>query len=109
MSDESGAKPWAGTPSIWDGWTDEMQWCRLGERTCAVGYYFNTACKQNERFLRVRVAARERYGALTELNDVKRWKPEQFRELDREVEWNYQMEKLREQIDAIEVTSKVTS
>jgi len=120
------SKPWDNTPSIWDGWTDEMQ-CKgkmaeyrisksngpLGliyqhptGRVCALGFVAGTVgiFQVHERLRRVSLflSPGDGYKGITASNDTD-WTPEMFRDLDRRLEWEHTMKLAARFVDGIEV------
>lgn len=105
------SNPWDNTPSIWDGW-EKQCFFRLDDRegrTCALGFIraqyhqFNDCwwCtnETKDRLSRFEVElggydAPNCFNQIVMYNNLLQWTPEQFRELDRKVEWEYQMKKL---------------
>jgi len=95
------SSPWDGTPSIWDGWVNQ---CRgdfvNGDAYCALGWLggYKFAPEVERRLMQVaqQLPNQSRFGysvTIAYANNAG-MTPDQFRELDRRVEWEYQMKQL---------------
>lgn len=120
--------PWDHLPSIWDGWEKQCFGVFHVESShCALGF-LETAGKLHleECFLgrvahfddpevRRRAIAVELYLACHGLrcigftNDSVRWTPEQFRDLDRRLEYEYQQAQLARQVDQLSTVDNLSS
>lgn len=121
---KSEVNPWDGLPSIWDGWErqcfDTLH--SLGDSHCALGWLEKSNVVRIDeiygnlelRFLNTDVQRRlvrvqswlERYvsRSIAVTNDYLHWTPEQFRDLDRRLEYEYLQAQLGKQIDAIGIS-----
>lgn len=122
---------WDCVSSIWEGWTDQcldaLFTVRFGDSPCvsycAIGYlsrnhitldgnYTLEDAETERRFLAVDRELWNRYGHLTDdayeegmgivyANDYADWTPDDFRDLDRRLEYEYRMNQIKAQVDAV--------
>jgi hypothetical protein len=132
MSETQTSQPWDTLPSIWDGWTHQACGYYIVvdpqniHHTCATGYMIETG---RARVLKHPLSlgiialrwfdpeARRRFEAvdnwlrahqlfdIIHTNDRTRWAPDQFRDLDRRLEYEYQQRQIAKQIDAIRTSA----
>jgi hypothetical protein len=132
MSETQTSQPWDTLPSIWDGWTHQACGHYIVvdpqniHHTCATGYMIETgrarvlehplspgtialqwfdpeACRRFEavdNWLRA-----HQLFDIIHTNDRTRWAPDQFRDLDRRLEYEYQQRQIAKQIDAIRTSA----
>lgn len=113
-------KPWDNTPSIFDGWTKQIRGALQGwdGSYCAIGFLSKNEVLDYElgrRYTRIDEFIRHEYPerptdlcAVAFANDILCWTPEDFRNLDRRLEWEYQTAQLARQIEGIEAREEVT-
>jgi len=134
MSETQTSQPWDTLPSIWDGWAHQACGHYIVvdpqniHHTCATGYMIETG---RARLLKHPLSpgiialqwfdpeARRRFEAvdnwlqahqlfdIIHTNDQTRWAPDQFRDLDRRLEYEYQQRQIAKQSDAIPTTEGV--
>jgi hypothetical protein len=89
--------PWDHLSSIWDGWTHQTFGMLIDERgTCAIGFFrsgppVTTGIERRFQAVDGYLRAHFSYGVIG-ANDQLRWTPEQFRDLDRRLEFEYRQQ-----------------